>query len=75
MGHFEDRLRRKMQDPEFAAGYRESVMEANFIEITAESGIQIISSNMVLEQTVDIEISWAAPMPVSAPWLAVSATA
>jgi hypothetical protein len=65
MGHFEDRLERKMTNPEFAAGYREAVaealLEAVSTEISVENGIEI-SHAMAMTPEVEIDVSWSAPV-------------
>ncbi len=61
MGHFEDRLERKMANPEFALGYREAIAEAIFTEITADEGVEL-TLNVAMAPEVEIEFSWAAPV-------------
>lgn len=58
MGHFEDRLQRKMQKPEFSAGYQEALKAT---EITAAEGVMLTLS-LAMTPTVDIQLSWAAPV-------------
>lgn len=61
MGHFEDRLERKMANPEFATGYREALLEATSLEITAGSGVELTSVT-TMEPEVSMQLSWAAPV-------------
>lgn len=64
MGHFEDRVRQKLQNAEFAAGYEEALREVASAVFTADPGVELTVSQ-ALPAECDIEVSWASPVCTS----------